>query len=68
MVAKCENKEWGYGYDASAGEYNDLLESGVLDPAKVGPTLRMAKTPVLCSFYRDRVRPCFVLCWSWSLC
>lgn len=35
VVAKCENKEWGYGYDAAVGEYNDLLESGVLDPAKV---------------------------------
>lgn len=38
MVAKCENKEWGYGYDAAVGEYNDLLESGVLDPAKVRVT------------------------------
>lgn len=35
VVAKCENKDWGYGYDAAIGEYNDLLESGVLDPAKV---------------------------------
>lgn len=36
MVAKCDNKEWGYGYDASVGEYTDLMKSGVLDPAKVG--------------------------------
>lgn len=35
VVAKCESKDWGYGYDAALGEYNDLLETGVLDPAKV---------------------------------
>lgn len=35
VVAKCENKEWGFGYDAATGEYTDLLKSGVIDPAKV---------------------------------
>lgn len=35
VVAKCENKEWGYGYNAANAEYCDLLEAGVLDPAKV---------------------------------
>lgn len=35
VVAKCENKDWGYGYNAANSEYCDLLEGGVLDPAKV---------------------------------
>ena len=35
VVAKCENKDWGYGYNAATGEYLDLLVAGVLDPAKV---------------------------------
>lgn len=35
VVAKCENKDWGYGYNAANSEYCDLLEAGVLDPAKV---------------------------------
>ncbi|CAM9904018.1 unnamed protein product, partial [Scytosiphon promiscuus] len=35
VVAKCENKEWGFGYNAANAEYCNLLEAGVLDPAKV---------------------------------
>ncbi|CAN0053718.1 unnamed protein product, partial [Ectocarpus sp. 4 AP-2014] len=35
VVAKCENKDWGFGYNAANSEYCDLLEAGVLDPAKV---------------------------------
>ncbi|CAN0199364.1 unnamed protein product [Ascophyllum nodosum] len=35
VVAKCEKEGWGFGYNAATGEYLDLLEAGVLDPAKV---------------------------------
>lgn len=35
VVAKCENEDWGYGYNAANSEYGDLLTGGVLDPAKV---------------------------------
>ena len=35
VVAKCENQDWGFGYNAATGEYLNLLEAGVLDPAKV---------------------------------
>ncbi|CAM9528322.1 unnamed protein product [Ectocarpus sp. 6 AP-2014] len=35
VVAKCDNKEWGFGYNAANSEYCDLLKAGVLDPAKV---------------------------------
>ncbi|CAB1116674.1 HSP60 [Ectocarpus sp. CCAP 1310/34] len=35
VVAKCENKDWGFGYNAANSEYCDLLKAGVLDPAKV---------------------------------
>ena len=27
--------EFGFGYDASVGEYKDLIQAGVLDPFKV---------------------------------
>ena len=30
-----EKKEANYGYDAQAGEYGDMLEKGIIDPAKV---------------------------------
>lgn len=35
VVAKCDDQEWGYGYNAASSEYGDLLKGGVLDPAKV---------------------------------
>lgn len=48
VVAKCENKEWGFGYNAANSEYCDLLAAGVLDPAKVfiGPLRDVNKTCV----------------------
>ena len=36
MVAdKCRNKPFGFGYNAATDVYEDLLATGVLDPAKV---------------------------------
>lgn len=35
VAEKCKNKPFGYGYNAATDEYEDLLQSGVLDPAKV---------------------------------
>lgn len=35
MVAKCQDKEPAFGYNAATGEYEDLIKAGVLDPAKV---------------------------------
>lgn len=36
MVAdKCRNKAYGFGYNAATNTYEDLLQTGVLDPAKV---------------------------------
>ena len=35
IVDRCRNKPFGYGYNAQTDEYEDLLVSGVLDPAKV---------------------------------
>ena len=32
---KCRNKPFGWGYNAQTDEYEDLLATGVLDPAKV---------------------------------
>lgn len=30
-----ENQEWGYGYNAATGKYENLLKTGVVDSAKV---------------------------------
>lgn len=30
-----ENQEWGYGYNAAVDEYQNLIETGVIDSAKV---------------------------------
>jgi chaperonin GroEL len=36
VIAKILEKESnGYGYDAQAGEYGDLMSKGIIDPAKV---------------------------------
>ncbi|CAM9196267.1 unnamed protein product [Choristocarpus tenellus] len=35
VYSKCLDKEFGYGYNAANGEYCNLLEAGVIDPAKV---------------------------------
>jgi chaperonin GroEL len=35
VLEKVADNEGSYGYDASAGEYCDLLERGVIDPTKV---------------------------------
>lgn len=35
VADKCRGKEFGFGYNAATGKYEDLLATGVLDPAKV---------------------------------
>ncbi len=35
VVDKCRGKPFGYGYNAATDTYEDLMASGVLDPAKV---------------------------------
>jgi chaperonin GroEL len=30
-----ENHDWGYGYNAATGKYENLLKTGVVDSAKV---------------------------------
>jgi len=35
IVDKCRGKKFGFGYNAQTDEFEDLLVSGVLDPAKV---------------------------------
>lgn len=35
IVDKCRNKPYGFGYNAATNVYEDLLATGVLDPAKV---------------------------------
>ena len=30
-----DNKEFGYGYDASTGEFVNLIDTGIIDPTKV---------------------------------
>jgi chaperonin GroEL len=35
VVAKVRDGKGAYGYDAASGQYGDLLEMGVIDPAKV---------------------------------
>jgi len=35
VAEKCRNKPFGYGYNAATDTYEDLLKTGVLDPAKV---------------------------------
>jgi len=35
VAEKCRNKPYGFGYNAATDTYEDLLQNGVLDPAKV---------------------------------
>lgn len=35
VADKCRHKPYGFGYNAATDKYEDLIESGVLDPAKV---------------------------------
>jgi chaperonin GroEL len=35
VADKCRNKPYGFGYNAATDTYEDLLQTGVLDPAKV---------------------------------
>lgn len=35
VVEKCKGKPYGFGYNAATNTYEDLMQSGVLDPAKV---------------------------------
>jgi chaperonin GroEL len=35
VVEKCRGKEFGWGYNAASGSYENLLDTGILDPAKV---------------------------------
>jgi len=35
VLDRCRNMEFGYGYNAATDSYENLLESGVVDPAKV---------------------------------
>ena len=35
VVEKCRGKEFGWGYNAATATYENLLDSGILDPAKV---------------------------------
>ena len=35
VLEKCSNGEGDFGYDAEAGVYGQLLEKGIMDPAKV---------------------------------
>jgi chaperonin GroEL (HSP60 family) len=35
VVEKVRDSKWEVGYNAMSGEYEDLFEAGVIDPAKV---------------------------------
>jgi chaperonin GroEL len=35
ILAKVEEGEGNYGYNAATGEYGDMIEMGILDPTKV---------------------------------
>ena len=35
VLERVKGKEFGYGWNAATGVYEDLLESGVIDPATV---------------------------------
>lgn len=35
VVSEVAKGEGGYGYDAAAGEYGDLVQAGIIDPTKV---------------------------------
>jgi len=35
VADKCRNKPYGFGYNAATATYENLMETGVLDPAKV---------------------------------
>ena len=42
VVEKVKNGEGNFGYNAGTGEYGDMIEMGILDPAKVTRTALQA--------------------------
>ena len=45
MLENCKDKDFGFGWNAATGEYLDLLEAGVIDPA----TVTQQAVPLPCS-------------------
>ena len=35
VVEKCRGKEFGWGYNAASGSYENLLDTGILDEQKL---------------------------------
>ena len=46
VVDKVENGKGNFGYNAATGEYGDMIEMGILDPAKVTRTALQAAASV----------------------
>ncbi len=46
VVAKVKEHSGAYGYNAATGEYGDMLEMGILDPAKVTRTALQAAASI----------------------
>ena len=42
VVDKVKNGKGNFGYNAGAGDYGDMIEIGILDPAKVTRTALQA--------------------------
>jgi chaperonin GroEL len=40
-----EKDQYGYGFDAQAGEYADLVKKGIIDPTKVVRTALQCRSP-----------------------
>lgn len=49
VADKCRNKAYGFGYNAATDTYEDLLQTGVLDPAKVPPHRTVLHCTVRCT-------------------
>ena len=46
VVDKVKNGEGNFGYNAGAGNYGDMIEMGILDPAKVTRTALQAAASI----------------------
>ena len=46
ILAKVEEGEGNFGFNAASGEYGDMIEMGILDPAKVTRTALQAASSI----------------------
>ena len=58
IINKVRESKAGIGFDASTEEYVDMVEAGILDPAKVTRSALQNATSVASTLLDNRIRSC----------